>query len=141
MASSRKSMIVVSLARLRRELLAFDLLVIGGHDIRALAWSRRRELLEELARTWTLPLNLFSDTLDGDLTEERFRGLPSTGVEHGVNKIFSCPLGPGPFDGRVWRPRTMGFPWGPAQPGRNSRAEAELQPLNPPHAGHLEPGV
>jgi ATP-dependent DNA ligase len=73
------------LARLVHELpasyVAFDLLAVAGHDIRALAWSRRRELLEELARTWTPPLNLSPVTTDRELAEEWFRDLPSAGVE------------------------------------------------------------
>lgn len=60
---------------------AFDLLAVAGHDIREVVWSRRRELLEELARTWVPPLNLSPTTTDRELAEEWFRNLPSTGVE------------------------------------------------------------
>ena len=60
---------------------AFDLLAVAGHDIRGLGWSRRRELLEELARTWAPPLNLSPFTTDRELAEEWFRDLPSTGCE------------------------------------------------------------
>jgi ATP-dependent DNA ligase len=60
---------------------AFDLLAVAGHDIREVVWSRRRELLEELARTWVPPLNLSPATTDRELAEEWFRNLPSTGLE------------------------------------------------------------
>ncbi|WP_284762046.1 ATP-dependent DNA ligase [Arthrobacter sp. efr-133-R2A-63] len=60
---------------------AFDLLAVAGHDIREVVWSRRRELLEELARTWVPPLNLSPVTTDRELAEQWFRDLPSTGVE------------------------------------------------------------
>ncbi|MHA7170092.1 ATP-dependent DNA ligase [Arthrobacter bambusae] len=73
------------LVRMVRELpasyVAFDLLAVAGHDIREVAWSRRRELLEELARTWVPPLNLSPFTKDRELAEEWFRDLPSSGVE------------------------------------------------------------
>ncbi|WAH99733.1 ATP-dependent DNA ligase [Arthrobacter sp. MMS18-M83] len=73
------------LARMVRELpasyVAFDLLAVAGHDIRNLPWSRRRELLEELARAWAPPLNLSPVTTDRDLAEAWFRDLPSTGME------------------------------------------------------------
>lgn len=73
------------LAGMVRELpasyVAFDLLAVAGHDIREVVWSRRRELLEELARTWVPPLNLSPVTTDRELAEQWFRDLPSTGVE------------------------------------------------------------
>ncbi|WP_284750841.1 ATP-dependent DNA ligase [Arthrobacter sp. efr-133-R2A-120] len=79
-----------NLAKMVRELpasyVAFDLLAVAGHDIRGLPWSRRRELLEELARTWAPPLNLSPFTTDRELAEEWFRDLPSTGCEGVVCK-------------------------------------------------------
>lgn len=77
---------------------AFDLLAVNGHDVRNLAWSRRRELLEELARAWVPPLNLSPVTTDRELAEEWFRDLPSTGVEGLVVKGSTQPY----EAGRIW---------------------------------------
>jgi ATP-dependent DNA ligase len=90
------------LARLVRELpasfVAFDLLAAAGHDIRALAWSRRRELLEELAGTWVPPLNLSPVTTDRELALQWFRGLPSKGVEGLILKRTGQPY----LSTRIW---------------------------------------
>lgn len=90
------------LARLVHELpasfVAFDLLAVAGHDIRPLAWSRRRELLEELARTWVPPLNLSPVTTDRELAVRWFRDLPSTGVEGLILKRTGQPYS----NARIW---------------------------------------
>jgi ATP-dependent DNA ligase len=39
---------------------AFDVLAVAGRDTRHLKLRDRRSLLEELARTWSPPLNLSS---------------------------------------------------------------------------------
>jgi ATP-dependent DNA ligase len=90
------------LARLVHEMpasfVAFDLLAVAGHDIRPLAWSRRRELLEELARTWVPPLNLSPVTTDRELALQWFRDLPSTGVEGLILKRTDQPYS----SARIW---------------------------------------
>lgn len=92
----------VGLARLVHELpasfVAFDLLAVAGHDIRPLAWSRRRELLEELARIWVPPLNLSPVTTDRELALQWFRDLPSTGVEGLILKRTDQPYS----SARIW---------------------------------------
>jgi hypothetical protein len=83
---------------------AFDLLAVAGHDIREVVWSRRRELLEELARTWVPPLNLSPATTDRELAEEWFRNLPSTGLEGLVINSLLNERVDGVHEGGMWLP-------------------------------------
>lgn len=78
---------------------AFDVLAVAGHDTRALAFSDRRALLEELAREWVAPLNLSPATKDPELAKTWFEEMPPTGVEGLVVKA-----GAKPYEGgvRAW---------------------------------------
>ncbi|MEJ1116748.1 ATP-dependent DNA ligase [Paenarthrobacter sp. CCNWLY172] len=60
---------------------AFDVLAVAGQDIRGVPFTGRRQLLEELAREWTAPLNLSPATTDKELAKTWLRDLPATGVE------------------------------------------------------------
>ncbi|WP_284986816.1 ATP-dependent DNA ligase [Arthrobacter sp. fls2-241-R2A-172] len=60
---------------------AFDVLAVAGQDVRGVTFTGRRQLLEELAREWTAPLNLSPTTADMELGKTWLRDLPSTGVE------------------------------------------------------------
>jgi ATP-dependent DNA ligase len=60
---------------------AFDVLAVAGQDIRGVPFTGRRQLLEELAREWTAPLNLSPATMDKELAKTWLRDLPATGVE------------------------------------------------------------
>lgn len=60
---------------------AFDLLAVAGHDIRATALAGRRELLEELAADWSPPLNLSPVTRDRSEALQWFEDMPAVGVE------------------------------------------------------------
>ncbi|MEN3268139.1 hypothetical protein [Pseudonocardia sp.] len=62
--------------------LAFDLLAIGGVDLRTQRWSVRRTRLEQLATNWTLTLQLSPVTGDLEAAREWFDVLPAAmGVE------------------------------------------------------------
>nr|WP_208097316.1 hypothetical protein [Paenarthrobacter sp. MSM-2-10-13] len=60
---------------------AFDVLAVAGQDIRRVPFTGRRELLEELARDWTAPLNLSPTTTDMEVAKTWLKDLPATGVE------------------------------------------------------------
>lgn len=60
---------------------AFDVLAVAGHDTRAVPFSDRRALLEELAREWTAPLNLSPVTRSLELAKTWFEELPAAGLE------------------------------------------------------------
>jgi len=78
---------------------AFDLLAVDSHDIRPLPLRDRRALLDELARSWTPPLNLSPATRDRSEAVEWFETLTAAGIEGVVAK------GAGdPYDGgqRTW---------------------------------------
>jgi ATP-dependent DNA ligase len=59
---------------------AFDLLAVGGVDLRSLRWTSRRRRLESLA-AWTPPLQLSLVTDDPDEAQDWFEVLPAMGVE------------------------------------------------------------
>jgi ATP-dependent DNA ligase len=60
---------------------AFDLLAIGGIDLRTQRWTARRQRLEQLAAGWA-PLQLTPVTSDVDEAKEWFDVLPAAmGVE------------------------------------------------------------
>jgi ATP-dependent DNA ligase len=71
---------------------AFDVLAVAGHDARALPFSERRGLLEELARGWEPPLSLSPATTDA---ARWFEDLPRTGIEGLVIKGSDQPYTPG----------------------------------------------
>jgi ATP-dependent DNA ligase len=60
---------------------AFDVLAVAGRDIRHVQLRDRRTLLEELASTWSPPLNLSPTTMDFEVAQQWFEELPATGVE------------------------------------------------------------
>lgn len=70
---------------------AFDVLAVAGQDIRTVPFTGRRQLLEELARDWTAPLNLSPTTTDMELAKTWLKDLPATGVEGLVFKRGSEP--------------------------------------------------
>lgn len=77
---------------------AFDVLAVAGQDIRSVPFTGRRQLLEELPREWTAPLNLSPTTTDMELAKTWLKDLPTTGVEGLVFKG-----GTQPYDGsRSW---------------------------------------
>ena len=61
---------------------AFDLLALGGVDLRTQRWTARRQRLEQLARSWMPPMQLTPVTADLDEAREWFEVLPEAmGVE------------------------------------------------------------
>jgi ATP-dependent DNA ligase len=61
---------------------AFDLLAIGGVDLRTQRWTVRRRRLEQLAAAWALPLQLSPVTDDLEEAQEWFDVLPEAmGIE------------------------------------------------------------
>ncbi|TCN32154.1 ATP dependent DNA ligase-like protein [Kribbella orskensis] len=61
---------------------AFDLLAIGGVDLRTQRWTVRRRRLEQLAAAWALPMQLSPVTDDLEEAQEWFDVLPDAmGVE------------------------------------------------------------
>jgi ATP-dependent DNA ligase len=79
---------------------AFDVLAVAGQDVRNVPLTGRRQLLEELAREWTVPLNLSPTTTDMELAKTWFNDLPATGVE---GLIFKRGSEPYPAGLRAWR--------------------------------------
>ncbi|UKA52269.1 ATP-dependent DNA ligase (plasmid) [Arthrobacter sp. FW305-123] len=70
---------------------AFDVLAVAGQDVRGVPFTGRRQLLEELAREWTAPLNLSPSTTDMEVAKAWLKDLPATGVEGLVFKSGSEP--------------------------------------------------
>ncbi|WP_159599538.1 ATP-dependent DNA ligase [Agromyces humi] len=60
---------------------AFDLLAAAGRDIREVALTHRRALLEQLADGWPPPLTLSPSTTDPDEADDWFKTMPAVGVE------------------------------------------------------------
>jgi ATP-dependent DNA ligase len=61
---------------------AFDLLAVGGVDLRTQRWTARRRRLEDLAQGWVPPLQLSPATDDVDEAREWFEVLPAAmGIE------------------------------------------------------------
>ncbi|MDP9696158.1 UNVERIFIED_ORG: ATP-dependent DNA ligase [Arthrobacter globiformis] len=77
---------------------AFDVLAVAGQDIRGIPLTGRRQLLEELGRNWTAPLNLSPTTGDMELAKTWLRDLPATGIEGLVFKGAAQPY----EAGRIW---------------------------------------
>lgn len=63
---------------------AFDLLAIGGVDLRTLRWSVRRARLEKLAEDWKAPLGACPTTKDLDEARLWFEVLPATNGTEGL---------------------------------------------------------
>lgn len=97
MVSSRAALPAL-IHKLPASFAAFDVLAVAGQDIRGVPFTGRRQLLEELARDWTAPLNLSPTTTDMELAKTWLKDLPHTGVEGLVFKGGSQP-----YDGsRSW---------------------------------------
>ena len=60
---------------------AFDILAVGGRDVRGLRWRDRRILLDELADGFTPPLQVSPVTEDYETASEWFATLTAMGVE------------------------------------------------------------
>jgi ATP-dependent DNA ligase len=74
---------------------AFDVLAVAGHDPRALPFSQRRALLEELARGWEPPLSLSPAPRIRTRRPTWFEDLPHTGIGGLVTKGNDQPYTPG----------------------------------------------
>jgi ATP-dependent DNA ligase len=70
---------------------AFDLLAVADRDIRGHPFSVRRALLEELASTWTAPLNISPITADRAVAGEWFQSMAAAGIEGIVAKAAADP--------------------------------------------------
>ncbi len=89
---------------------AFDLLAIGGIDLRTQLWTARRQRLEHLAARWALPLQLTPVTSDVDEPTEWFEVLPAAmGVEGLVVKGASTRYTPGRRD--AWARSILSGSW------------------------------
>ncbi len=64
---------------------AFDLLALGGVDLRTQRWSNRRRRLESIA-AWTPPMQLSMVTDDPAEAAEWFEAMPAMGAEGLVAK-------------------------------------------------------
>ena len=80
MVTSRAALPAVA-SELPASFVAFDVLAVAGQDTRAVPFSGRRQLLEELARDWAAPLHFSPITTDVDLAKIWLRDLPATGIE------------------------------------------------------------
>lgn len=76
-----KAMLPALARELPASFAAFDVLAVAGQDTRALPFSSRRALLNELAKDWIPPLELSPGTTDLDTARKWFEQLPATGVE------------------------------------------------------------
>jgi ATP-dependent DNA ligase len=74
---------------------AFDLLAVGGTDLRARPLRRRRAELEALAEGWAPPLQLSPTTADVDEARQWFADFRAAGVEGLVAKGASTRYAPG----------------------------------------------
>jgi hypothetical protein len=89
-------------AQLPAACVAFDLLAIGGIDLRTQRWTARRQRLEQLATGWAPPLQLTPVTSDVDEATEWFEVLPAAmGVEGLVVTGASTRYTPGRRDAWV----------------------------------------
>jgi ATP-dependent DNA ligase len=81
------------------ELVAFDLLAVGGEDLRAVPWSERRERLEELFSALEFPWHLTPVTGDFAEAERWFTEYEGAGCDGII-----CKLDNGAYveDKRVW---------------------------------------
>ena len=85
----QKRLVTTSAARARHLIaaipasyVAFDLLAVGGVDLRTQCWATRRSRLEQLAAGWSPPLQLTPVTYDAAEAREWFEVLPAAiGVE------------------------------------------------------------
>ncbi|TCO15666.1 ATP dependent DNA ligase-like protein [Kribbella steppae] len=81
---------------------AFDLLAIGGVDLRTQRWTARRQRLDQLAAGWAPPLQLTPVTSDVDEAREWFEVLHAAmGVEGLVVKGAATRYTPGRRDAWV----------------------------------------
>lgn len=74
---------------------AFDLLALGGADLRNRPLRRRRAELEALAERWAPPLQLSPSTADPDEARQWFTDFRAAGVEGLVAKGASTRYAPG----------------------------------------------
>jgi len=74
---------------------AFDVLAVGGIDIRTSPWRDRRMLLEEVAAGFQPPLELSPYTDDYPTAVEWFGDYPAVGIEGLVAKGAGSPYRPG----------------------------------------------
>jgi ATP-dependent DNA ligase len=77
---------------------AFDVLAIGGVDVRAMRWTVRRRRLESLGGRWVPPLQVSPVTADADEAREWLDAFKSSGVEGLVVKGASTRYQPGRRD-------------------------------------------
>lgn len=70
---------------------AFDILAVAYNDVRHLPLRARRELLEELARSWEPPMQISPTTTDYDEARQWLDDLHVTGVEGLVIKGLAQP--------------------------------------------------
>jgi ATP-dependent DNA ligase len=73
---------------------AFDLLAIGGIDLRTQRWTVRRNRLEQLAAGWAPPLQLTPVTSDVDEAKEWFDVLPAAMGVEGSSSMARPPATP-----------------------------------------------
>jgi ATP-dependent DNA ligase len=74
---------------------AFDLLAVGGQDLRAQRLSRRRAALEQVAARWAPPMQLSPATSDPDEARRWFEDFRPSGVEGLVAKGAGTRYAPG----------------------------------------------
>jgi hypothetical protein len=71
---------------------AFDLLAIGGVDLRTQRWTTRRARLEKLAERWQLPLQVSPVTASRAEAQEWFDVLPEAMGIEGLGKRRELPV-------------------------------------------------
>ncbi|GAA1115098.1 ATP-dependent DNA ligase [Kribbella jejuensis] len=86
-------------------LVVFDLLAIGGVDIRPMRWTARRKRLEDLAKRWQPPVQLSPVTADLSEAREWLNAFKPTGVEGLVVKGATTRYQPGRRDWTKWKTR------------------------------------
>ena len=87
--------VVTLAAKHPASLIVFDVLAHQGRDCRAGPFSRRRALLEQLARTWTPPLQLSPATTDEKTARQWFSDYRPAGIEGLVVKAAHSAYTPG----------------------------------------------
>ncbi|ADB30630.1 ATP dependent DNA ligase [Kribbella flavida DSM 17836] len=77
---------------------AFDVLAVGGVDVRPMRWTARRARLERLAQGWRPPLQVSPATADVEEAKEWLEAFKASGVEGLVVKGASSRYQPGRRD-------------------------------------------
>ena len=132
---SNRSAVARLAARHPASFVAFDVLAVGGVDVRPRPWRERRLLLETLAVSFEPPFQLSPYTEDLETARQWFADYPIAGIEGLVAKGAGSP----------YRPDTRGWVKVKSRSSVDGIVGAVIGPLNRPEAlvvgRYTQPGV